>query len=134
MLRVDIEDEIKLIKNSYETYKNSGTFNKGSSLVQRTEGSSDRDNAIPERQREWNDGVNGLHEGRTSNISPNNQEVDRNIRERGRARADNGIFQKKCCIFAKKNETLILFYLCFIILLATYMVAKCGSNSCARMP
>ena len=103
MLRVDNEDEIKLIKNSYETYKNSGTFNKGSSLVQRTEGSSDRDNAIPERQREWNDGVNGLHEGRTSNISPNNQEVDRNIREREAEREQIMEFFKKNVVSLRKK-------------------------------
>lgn len=75
------ESIIEKIENEYGNNANSGTSNKGSSSIQRTEGPSDRDNAISERQREWNDGVDGLHEERTSNISPNNQEVDRNIRE-----------------------------------------------------
>jgi len=80
------ENEIKLIKERYETNESTGTFIGRSSNGRGSSGTNNTNDDSSKGRRRWNDGVDGLHEERESNGSRYNQEVSRDSNERAAER------------------------------------------------
>lgn len=80
------ENEIKLIKERYETNESTGTFIGRSSNGRGSSGTNNTNDDSSKGRRRRNDGVDGLHEERESNGSRYNQEVSRDSNERAAER------------------------------------------------